>query len=66
MAKMITKTAFTIGLLVMLMAVPALGATINKSVKIEAGGESDVFVSIQVREFRTLLPLTAAYASQMV
>ena len=40
MAKMMTKTAFTVGLLVLLMAVPALGASVNKSVKIEAGGES--------------------------
>jgi hypothetical protein len=46
MAKMATKTAFTIGLLVMLMAVPALGATINKSIKIEAGGESDGATSV--------------------
>lgn len=46
MAKMMTKTAFTIGLLVMLLAVPALGATINKSVKIEAGGESDGATSV--------------------
>jgi len=40
MVKFETKTAFTIGLLVLLMAVPALGATVNKSVKIEAGSES--------------------------
>lgn len=40
MAKYVSKTAFTIGLLVMLMAVPAFGASINKSVKIEAGEES--------------------------
>ena len=46
MAKTITKTAFTIGLLVLLMAVPALGATLNKSVKIEAGGESDGATSV--------------------
>lgn len=38
--KIMTKTAFTIGLLVMLMAMPVLGASINKSVKVEAGGES--------------------------
>lgn len=37
---MMTKTVFTVALLVMLMAVPALGASVNKSVKIEAGGES--------------------------
>ena len=38
--KIMTKTAFTIGLLVMLMAMPAFGASINKSVKIEADGKS--------------------------
>jgi len=46
MAKMITKSAFTIALLVMLMAVPAMGATVNKSIKIEAGGESDGATSV--------------------
>lgn len=46
MMKVMTKTAFTIGLLVMLLAVPAFGATINKSVRIEAGGESDGASSI--------------------
>ncbi len=40
MMKIMTKTVFTVGLLVMLMVVPALGATINKSVKIDAGAES--------------------------
>ena len=40
MSRAITKTAFTIGLLIMLMAVPAIGATVNKSVKIEAGSEA--------------------------
>ena len=40
MTKIVTKTAFTVGLLVMLMAVPALGATVNKSIKIGAGEES--------------------------
>ena len=38
--KFMTKTAFTVGLLVMLMALPAFGASINKSVKVEAGGQS--------------------------
>lgn len=38
--KFLTKTTFTIGLLVMLMAVPAFGASINKSIKVEAGTES--------------------------
>ena len=46
MAKLITKTAFTVGLLVMLMALPALGASVNKSVKIEAGGESSGATSV--------------------
>jgi DUF4097 and DUF4098 domain-containing protein YvlB len=38
--KIMTKTAFTVGLLVMLMALPAFGASSNKSIKVEAGGES--------------------------
>jgi len=46
MAKMMTKTAFTIGLLVLLMSVPALGASINKSVKIGAGEESGGATSV--------------------
>ena len=41
MAKTMTKTAFTIGLLVMLLSVPALGASVNKSIKIAAGEEAD-------------------------
>lgn len=52
MARFVTKTAFTVGLLVLLMAVPALGASINKSVKIaageEAGGATSVNGSISV------------------
>jgi DUF4097 and DUF4098 domain-containing protein YvlB len=40
MAKTVTKTVFTIGLLVMLMSVPAFGASVNKSIKIAAGEES--------------------------
>lgn len=40
MAKMTAKTAFTVGLLVILTSVPAFGASINKSIKIEAGSES--------------------------
>ena len=40
MAKTVTKTVFTVGLLVMLMSVPAFGASVNKSVKIAAGEES--------------------------
>ncbi len=46
MAKFMTKTAFTIGLLALLMAVPALGASINKSVKIDAGEESSGATSV--------------------
>jgi len=41
-----TKTVFTVGLLAMLMAVPALGATLNKSVKIEPGSESSGATSV--------------------
>lgn len=40
MAKFLTKSAFTVALLVVLLSVPAWGATINKSVKIEPGSES--------------------------
>lgn len=46
MARFVTKTAFTVGLLVLLMAVPALGASINKSVKIGAGEESGGATSV--------------------
>lgn len=46
MARFVTKTGFTIGLLVLLMSVPALGASINKSVKIEAGEESGGATSV--------------------
>jgi len=35
------KSAFTVGLLVMLLAVPVYGASINKSIKISAGSEAD-------------------------
>ncbi len=41
MAKFMTKTVFTVGLLVMLMAVPVFGMSMNKSIEIEAGSESD-------------------------
>ena len=40
MTRLLTKTTFTVGLLFMLMALPALGATVNKSVKIEANSEA--------------------------
>ena len=46
MAKYVSKTAFTIGLLVLLMAVPAFGASVNKSIKIAAGEESGGATSV--------------------
>lgn len=46
MAKFATKTAFTIGLLAVLLAVPAFGASINKSVKIGAGETADGATSV--------------------
>ena len=46
MAKIATKTVFTIGMLTLLMAVPAFGATINKSVKIDDGEESGGATSV--------------------
>ncbi len=52
MAKLLGKSAFTIGLLVLLMSVPAYGASINKSIKIadgeERGGATSVNGSITV------------------
>lgn len=44
--KIMTKTVFTVSLLVILMAVPAFGASINKSIKVEAGGESSGAISV--------------------
>lgn len=41
MSKVVIKSAFTVGLLIMLMAVPVFGASVNKSIKIGAGEESD-------------------------
>lgn len=38
--KAMTKTVFTVGLLTLLLVVPAFGASINKSIKVEAGSES--------------------------
>lgn len=38
MAKFMTKTVFTVSLLVMLMAVPVFGMSTNKSIKIELSG----------------------------
>lgn len=40
MAKLMTKSCFTVVLLTVLLSLPAFGATINKSVKIAAGSES--------------------------
>ena len=58
MARFMTKTAFTVGLLILLMSVPALGASINKSVKIaageESGGATSVNGSITVGETATV------------
>ena len=44
--KFLTKTTFTIGLLVMLLTVPAFGASINKSIKVGAGEESSGATSV--------------------
>jgi len=52
MAKFVPKSAFTVGFLILLMSVPALGASINKSIKIaaseESGGATSVNGSITV------------------
>ena len=41
MSKALVKSVFTVSLLLMLMAVPVYGASVNKSIKINAGSESD-------------------------
>lgn len=41
MSKVLIKSVFTVGLLVVLLAVPVAGASVNKSIKIDAGSESD-------------------------
>lgn len=41
MSRALIKSAFTVGLLVMLLAVPVYGASVNKSIKVDAGSESD-------------------------
>lgn len=46
MAKFVTKTGFTISLLVLLMSVPAFGASVNKSISIGAGESSDGATSV--------------------
>jgi len=52
MNRILAKSAFTVGLLALLLAVPVYGASVNKSVKIpdgtESGGESSVNGSITV------------------
>ncbi len=46
MSKITWKSTFTVGFLVLMMSVPALGASINKSVKIAAGEESGGATSV--------------------
>jgi cytoskeletal protein CcmA (bactofilin family)/ethanolamine utilization microcompartment shell protein EutS len=46
MSKALFKSAFTVGLLALLMAVPVYGASINKSINIDAGSESDGATSV--------------------
>ena len=46
MSKALLKSAFTVGLLVLLMSVPVYGASVNKSIKIDAGSESDGATSV--------------------
>ena len=41
MNKALMKTAFTVGLLAMLLVVPVYGASVNKSIRIDAGSEAD-------------------------
>ena len=41
MNKVLVKSAFTVSLLLILMAVPVYGANVNKSLSIAAGGQSD-------------------------
>jgi len=52
MAKMMSKTVFTVGLVIVLMSVPASAGSVNKSIKIDAGdpvrGASTVNGSITV------------------
>ena len=54
MTKFVAKTAFTAGLLMLLLAAPAMAGTVNKSIKIGAGeqssGASSVNGSISVGE----------------
>ncbi len=58
MARLMVKSVFTVSLLAMLLAVPAFGASVNKSIKIEPGadasGASSVNGSITVGENATV------------
>ena len=44
--KIMTKTVFTVGLLALLMSLPVFGASVNKSIRIEAGSESSGATSV--------------------
>lgn len=46
MAKFVSKSAFTVGFLALLMSLPATAASINKSIKIGAGEEADGATSV--------------------
>ena len=46
MSKALVKSAFTVGLLVLLMTVPVFGASVNKSISVGAGSESDGETSV--------------------
>lgn len=46
MSRVLIKSAFTIGLLAMLLVVPVYGASVNKSIKIDAGSEADGATSV--------------------
>lgn len=46
MARILSKSTFTVGLLIMLLSVPAFAGTINKSIKIGAGEESGGATSV--------------------
>jgi predicted acyltransferase (DUF342 family) len=46
MSKALLKSAFTVSLLILLMSVPVYGASVNKSINIDAGSESDGATSV--------------------
>jgi DUF4097 and DUF4098 domain-containing protein YvlB len=46
MNKVLVKSVFTVALLAMLLAVPVYGASVNKSIKVAAGAESDGETSV--------------------